>query len=212
MYDDTTALKYVQRTHNKIIRLVRIKPDVDVDVLMVANQRYYTLDTTVNRIWSAYYFATGPTDYRPLRPKALDELDDENPIWRLMPASYPIWYDERAGQLLLHPMPDTTASAGYPKVTISVQQTDVLTLDSVLPVVDEYDAWVYGTCMRYAREKDTMFMRSSRAMMRSPFPLQVQKYNALWQSALNDLIAWSEGKAVREMHNIQSDIPTPRTV
>lgn len=212
-FDDIRGLEYVQEVHNKILRLVRVKPDEDVVIPLVANQRYYTLDTAINRIWNAMLFNTSASDFKPLYPRSVDELDQETRgIWRAIPAGTPIWYDERSGQLMLHPMPDTSASGGYPSVTLSVQKTDALTLESTLPVVDVYDAWVFGLCKKYAEEKDTMFMRSSRAMMRSPFPLQLQKYNALYSQAMNDLIAWSEGKSAREMPNIAPAIPTPRII
>jgi hypothetical protein len=116
-------------------------------------------------------------------------------IWRTQPAGTPIWYDERAGRLILQPTPDISTSSGYPIVSLTVQKTDVLSVSSALPVAaDDYDAWVYGLCRKYAAEK-----------ARDQFPA----FEALYRQALNELIAFSEGKSARQMPNIQANVPRP---
>lgn len=197
LFDEQEALTYLQGVHNKILRLVRIKPDETVDVSLTADTYNYTLATTIVRIWDARYVLSSTTgDSRPLYSRSVDQLDWETKgIWRTQPSATPIWYDERSGELILYPTPDTTTSAGYPKVTLTVQKTDVLTMASTLPTqVDEYDAWIYGLCRKYAAEKE----RDQYAF-----------FDMAYRRALNDLISFSEGKAARDMPNIQADIPRP---
>jgi hypothetical protein len=196
-FDDAEALTYAQAVHNKILRLIRVKPDEDVDISVTAGVNSYTLDANqlISRIWNATWYDSA-TSFRPLRPRSVDELDFQTRgIWRTQPASTPIWYDERAGKLILYPTPDTTTATGYPKVTLTVQKTDTLTTSTVLPTaIDEYDAWIYGLCRKYAGEKARD---------------QFQMFDALYTQALNDLVAFSQGKAAREMPNIQPNIPVP---
>jgi len=194
-FDDQEAMTYLQATHNKILRLVRVKPDEDYDLPLIAGTASYALQSTISRIWSATY-KTSSSDVRPLYPRSVDELDWQTKgIWRTQPNATPIWYDERAGRLILHPTPDTTTIDGFPIVTLTVQRTDTLTSTSTLPVaLDEYDAWIYGLCRKYAAEKS-----------RDQFPA----FEALYRQALNDLVAFSEGKSARQMPNIQANVPRP---
>lgn len=194
-FDDQEALTYLQAVHNKILRLVRVKPDESYDVLLTADVGSYSLDPLISRIWSASYLASAD-DTRPLYPRSVDELDWQTKgIWRSQPSSTPVWYDERAGQLVLYPTPDTSSSDGYPKVSLVVQKTDVLSLTSVLPTaVDEFDAWIYGLCRKYSAEKARD---------------QLAAFDGLYRQALNELIAFSEGKSAREMPNVQANVPRP---
>src|SRR5579885_3452558 len=117
------------------------------------------------------------------------QVTSEN--WRTQPNGTPIWYDERAGRLILYPTPSASTVSGYPIVSLTVQRTDALASTSTLPVAaDEYDAWIYGLCRKYAAEKE-----------RDQFPA----FDALYRQALNELIAFSEGKSARQMPNIQAD-------
>jgi hypothetical protein len=197
-FDDQEALTYLQAVHNKILRLVRVKPDEVYDQLLTAGVGSYALDPLISRIWAASY-VSGPGDVRPLSPRSVDELDWQTKgLWRTQSTGTPIWYDERAGRLILYPTPSESTSSGYPIVSLVVQKTAVLSLSSDLPVaVDEYDAWVYGLCRKYAAEK-----------ARDQFPA----FEALYRQALNELIAFSEGKSARQMPNIQADVPRPSVI
>jgi hypothetical protein len=194
-FDDQEALTYLQAVHNKILRLVRVKPDENYNQTLIAGVGSYALDPLISRIWSASYSGSSG-DARPLYPGSVDELDWQTKgIWRTQPNGTPIWYDERAGRLILYPTPDTTTIDGYPSVPLVVQKTDALSLTDSLPIaVDEFDAWIYGLCRKYAAEK-----------ARDQFPA----FEALYRQALNDLIAFSEGKSARQMPNIQADVPRP---
>lgn len=194
-FDDQEALTYLQAVHNKILRLVRVKPDEEYDQALTAGVGEVALDPLISRIWSATY-VTSADDARPLYPRSVDELDWQTKgLWRSQPAGTPMWYDERAGRLILYPTPDTTTIGGFPIVALTVQKTDELSLGSSLPIaVDEYDAWVYGVCRKYAAEKARD---------------QFGDFDGLYRRALNDLIAFSEGKSARQMPNIQANVPRP---
>jgi hypothetical protein len=194
-FDDQEALTYLQAVHNKILRLVRVKRDETYDQSLTAGVGDMALDSSISRIWSATYLSSAD-DVRPLYPRSVDELDWQTKgLWRSQPKGTPIWYDERAGRLILYPTPDTSTVGGYPIARLTVQKTDALTLSSALPTaVDEYDAWVYGLCRKYAAEK-----------ARDQFPA----FEGLYRQALNELIAFSEGKSARQMPNIQANVPRP---
>lgn len=194
-FDDQEALTYLQAVHNKILRLVRVKPDETYDQVLTAGVGSMALDPLISRIWSAAYLSSADEVW-PLYPRSVDELDWQTKgIWRSQPNGTPIWYDERAGRLVLYPTPSSSTSSGFPIVRLTVQKTEVLTLSSPLPVaVDEFDAWIYGLCRKYAAEK-----------ARDQFPA----FEALYRQALNELIAFSEGKSARQMPNIQANVPKP---
>ena len=194
-FDDQEALTYLQAVHNKILRLVRVKGDETYDQALTAGVGDMALDSAICRIWSAVYKASA-SDARPLYPRSVDELDWQTKgIWRTQPNGTPIWYDERAGRLILYPTPSESTVSGYPIVRLTVQKTDALALSTDLAVaVDEYDAWVYGLCRKYAAEK-----------ARDQFPA----FDGLYRQALNELIAFSEGKSARQMPNIQANVPRP---
>jgi len=194
-FDDQEALTYLQAVHNKILRLVRVKPDEIYDQSLTLGVGSIALDPLISRIWSACYMSSSD-DVRPLYPRSVDELDwSTKGIWRTQPPGTPIWYDERAGRLILYPTPDTSTVSGYPIVRLTVQKTDTLSLSSSLPTAaDEYDAWVYGLCRKYAAEKARD---------------QFVAFDGLYRQALNELIAFSEGKSARQMPNVQANVPRP---
>jgi hypothetical protein len=194
-FDDQEALTYLQAVHNKILRLVRVKPDEIYNQALTAGVGDIALDPTISRIWSATYVSS-EDDVRALYPRSVDELDWQTKgLWRSQLAGTPMWYDERAGRLILYPAPDVSTSSGYPIVALAVQKTEALSLTSVLPVaVDEYDAWTYGLCRKYAAEKARD---------------QFVAFDGLYRQALNELIAFSEGKSARQMPNIQANVPRP---
>jgi hypothetical protein len=195
-FDEQEALTYLQAVHNKILRLVRVKVDENVDLNMVAGTPNYAISSEIMRIWSVTaYDDVGM--YRALRPKSVDELDYTYPVWKSLNSGQPIWYDERAGEMIFYPTPNVTTVAGYPIIRLRVQKTDTLTMSTTLPtMVDEYDAWIYGLCRKYATEKE-----------KDQLPFFEQKY----KQALRDLEGYSQGKAVRGKPALHPVIPIPRT-
>lgn len=215
VFDDINALEYMQEVHNHILSLCRVKPDENVDINLVQGQFTYALDPLVMKVWDARYINSATTgDSRRLEPRAVDELDFQTRgQWRYNPAGTPIWYDERSGQLVVIPAPDTATSAGYPIVRLVVQKSDTLTLDSVLPTaVHEYDAWVFGLGLKYAKEKGNVRVMA-RITKGTPLTFSpAQTFEYLYTQAINNLIAFTEGKSARERPNIQANVPRPQIV
>lgn len=195
-FDSGEALTHLQAVHNNICRLVRVLPDESVDVSITAGASEYPIADLL-RIWDAAYWKSA-TDSKALIPRSVDQMDLEtHGAWRRDQSSTPVWYDERAGSLVLHPAPDTTTASGYPKVVLSVSLVQPLDMTTSLPAVADHEAWLYGLCRRYAA-------------MKAAYKLQM--FMALEQEAMNKLRRFSQGKAARQKPNLRPMVPRVRVV
>lgn len=149
--DDSTLLKMMNDEHFDICRYVKLYQDTTVTVSLTAETREYSLSASVMHIWNAAYF-TSATAYTPLRQTSVDKLDNDYPTWRNQSSGIPYQYYESGGYVGFYPTPNTTTSAGYPKVTLYCQSitTFTATSDSLPTQINNADPWIYGLARRFA--------------------------------------------------------------
>lgn len=196
-FDSGEALALLQPVHNALCRQVRVRPDESVSLLITAGVSEYAVPDAL-RIWDVCYMKDASSSV-PLRPRSVDELDyGTYGAWRREAGSSPVWYDERAGNLVLYPAPSVTSSGGYPKVVVTVSKSQTLEMATALPdAVCDHEAWLYGLCRRYAAMKS---------------PDKVQMFVALEKDSLQRLKSYSQGKAIRQKPNVRSSIPRVNVV
>lgn len=103
-----TGLTLFNAAHAEICRHVKLYPDDFVNVGLTQNQRYYTLDKDVLRVWSAYYY-TGATSFLQLREWSSDEGDYKEEGWRGQPASTPWRWFQEGSKIGLDPAPNASS-------------------------------------------------------------------------------------------------------
>lgn len=192
--DETNALTLINDIHREIVNDVRIYPDSQQDISLVAGTKLYNLPADLVRLWSAVYI-DGTTQGQPMVPTNVDELDYKNPTWRTAPNSRPFFYYERAGQIGFHPTPDTTSSGGVPTVRIyyaTVSANDLEIGDTLPDTVKSIDAWVYGACLKHAIQASDQ---------------RISLFATLFSKAMNDALSWNYGRTPRDKPSIRYNSP-----
>lgn len=145
--DPKTALEQLNIAHCTIATYVKMYPETQLAVSLVANQMMYSLSASVGSIWSATLF-TGANSYLALLPTNVDTLyNDVGPDWRQQTQGQPYLYFEEGGQLGIYPPPNQSTAGTYPNVTISYSAVAELTASDSLPsMVNTPYPWIYAMC------------------------------------------------------------------
>jgi hypothetical protein len=178
---ETIALDLLNLEHGELLARYPLR-ETTIDISLTADTAEYALAETAIRIEAAYYYADADTP-RQLNPLEVEEMDRMDPGWRTRNSGTPTHYyigasSTSTGTLGLYPVPDTTTSSSYPKVTLYIRQNQTLGLSDTIPNgMLNYDSYFAGVCWRYAqrRAKDQAeYWRLQRAQARA----DLEKYLA----------------------------------
>ena len=158
------GLIYCKQIWRRIINAAQIEAQEETFSSLVSGTREYTKDTTtqpVDVVRDAYYI-TSATVAKKLIPVSVDWLDKyAQADWRTTTdTSTPVYYyieakDDGTVKLGLHPIPDTTTSAGYPKVTLYGSSYRVVTTATDVPgIIPDIRVLINGIKMLHAEDKD----------------------------------------------------------
>lgn len=152
---DTIALEYINAVHADILRQLPLVTATE-DLTLVAGTQEYALNEETIRVVAAEYLTSG-TNRRALEPTDYDYLNQEQRGWRGLSAGTPshfyMWRSAGDNVVGLLPKPSTGTSGGYPIVRLHVTRVETLTGGDSLPKgLLTYDAYVYGTQMRFAMD------------------------------------------------------------
>lgn len=150
--DATTALNLVLDAHRQILSRIQIRNDTQYVTPLVAGTREYSLSGQVFKIHSAYYEQSS-TSWIPMIERSTDELDVQRWGWRLpsytgTPYEYYISSadvgDSAAPTIGFVPIPDTSTSGTYPRVTIyCTTYTDLTGTDTIPSNVLDNKVYLY---------------------------------------------------------------------
>ncbi len=189
------ALGLINDIHKELSADLRLYPDVQLDLVLVAGTGEYTLPDDLSRIWAVHYIDSITTLGQPLKAVSVDTLDYEIPTWRTATTARPYMYYERAGKIGLYPSPSTSSSGGVPTARIYYAPVSLVDLDigDDLPTsVKSIDAWVYGACYKHALQIGDARLRA---------------FEAEYQRALSKALGWSYGRVPRDKPSIRFSTP-----
>lgn len=153
-FETSFEARDLQWAHDEIVKNVRILPESNVDVSLVADTTFATYGADVARIWAASYYRAADDKYA-LRETSEDDLDAQNPGWRTHDSSGNCdQYFDIGGQIGLYPKPDTTTVAGYPKVVLHCSERESFGLADAIPAhITDPEPWVSLICYRFAQRR-----------------------------------------------------------
>jgi hypothetical protein len=155
---ETIALDLLNLEHGELLARYPLRETTLDFTSIVADTPEYALAETAIRVDAAYYYSDADTP-KQLEPLSVEEMDRMDPGWRTRDSGTPTHYYISAsatstGNLGLYPVPDTTTSSGYPKVTLYIRQNQTLGLSDNIPNgMLNYDAYLAGICLRYAERR-----------------------------------------------------------
>lgn len=156
----TDASSLLQDALYNIYTLLQLR-NTEIQVSLTAGTREYDLDVNAANILSARYEVNAnSTTWTRLDGTSTDELDMQEPNWRgYSTNSTPTRYyvtsavnsDSAKNVIGFLPVPDTTTSASYPRVTLVITQYASLTSSETMPSnLLSDDVLVYYMCHKWA--------------------------------------------------------------
>lgn len=140
--------------------------EVAIDVSLTDGTREYAPSgiTSIMRVTRAYFRESATSD-KELIPMTVQTMDDDFPGWRVdTDEGDPIYFywtnpssgDASSPKIGFHPIPDTTTSGGYPKVTLYTRQATSLDTSDEIPSQLMFGSLVYlrGMAALWAERRD----------------------------------------------------------
>lgn len=163
--NDANALRLLNMIHKRIVSRLGIR-DSTLDISLTDGAREYDLAEAATQIRKAYYVSSATDgDYHELYETSQDKLDLTDGSWRRRPnEEKPLWYYIATAvtgtrtskkQIGFDPIPPTTSSGGYPKVTLYITTVDDLQAADAIPTALQ-DSQIYLDGMSW------LFMKEQR--------------------------------------------------
>lgn len=185
---DAQALIYFRHIHREILALAQIETD-ETTIDLTAGQREYPLPDLTNV--RAAYLVKSAQDATKLTPVSTDYLDEQDPTWRnTTQQGEPVRFYVEDAVIGLEPVPNTTTSAGFPKVVVYATTYQALVAIDDLPLaVPSIRVYVEGMKRLYAGDRD---------------PARYQQWDELYQAELH--------KTLAHLNGLVEDLDAPRII
>lgn len=151
--EDAQALIYFRQVHREILAHAQIETK-EQQIDLTAGQREYPLDDIA--VVRAAYLAKSTIDIKKLAPTSTDWLDEHVPTWRATSEQgEPVRFYVEDANVGLDPIPDTTTSAGFPKLLVYGTDNQALTeTDNIPKGIPSIRVYVEGMKRLYASDRD----------------------------------------------------------
>lgn len=157
------AIRLANMIHKRILARLGIR-DTSIDISLTAGTREYDLAETAIQIRAAYYVRSATAgDFQQLDETSTDKMDLLDTGWRNRTTqSQPRLYfvnslvnsNTSKKRIGFDPIPDTTTSGGYPKVTLYItQHTDLVGADTLPTQVQDSQIYLDGMSWLFAKEQ-----------------------------------------------------------
>lgn len=155
------ALRLLNMIHGRILARLGIRDDT-LDISLTDGTREYDLAETARQIRDAYYIASATAgDYHILTETSMDKLDLTDSGWRQRAnEEKPRWFYVKTAtntntskkQIGFDPIPGTTTSGGYPKVTLYItEHTDLVGADTIPPSLQDSQIYLDGMSWLFSK-------------------------------------------------------------
>lgn len=151
--EEAQALIYFRQVHREILAQAQIETK-EQQIDLTQGQREYALDQIA--VVRAAYLVKSASDIKMLTPTSTDWLEEHRPIWRAtQEQGEPTHFYIEDGNIGLDPNPDTTTTAGFPKLLVYGTDNQALIITDDIPVaIPSIRVYIEGMKRLYASDRD----------------------------------------------------------